>query len=175
MGCILSQPMDETRDTHVKHCKETIGGYTIRKPIYKDTVYAGVRISDNSPVAIKYVVKGEDSDEIPLELELLCKAQAVQGVIRLLDFYETKESFVYVMEKGRIDLYDFITEQKMLTEALAKDLFQQIVVAVIECHRIGLTHGDIKDENIIIDETNHIKLIDFGAAAYFHEYFVQGV
>ena len=34
----------------------------------------------------------------------------------------------------------------MLTEALAKDLFQQIVVAVIECHRIGVTHGDIKDE-----------------------------
>ena len=40
----------------------------------------------------------------------------------------------------------------------------------IECHRIGVTHGDIKDENIFIDETNHIKLIDFGAAAYFHEY-----
>ena len=38
------------------------------------------------------------------------------------------------------------------------------------CHRKGVIHRDIKDENLLVNlETFDIKLIDFGAAGYFQE------
>ena len=65
------------------------------------------------------------------------------------------------------DLFDFISEQGPLPEAVAKDLFSQLVDTVRLCHQKGVVHRDIKDENILIDiNTFKTKLIDFGSGAY---------
>ena len=36
---------------------------------------------------------------VPLELKLLHSVQNIEGVIKLLDFYERPDSFIYVMER----------------------------------------------------------------------------
>jgi len=143
------------------------------------TVYAGVRVMDGAPVAIKHVAKNKVTDwttlvgrKVPMELKLLHSVQSVEGVIKLLDFYERNDSFIYVMERPSDckDMFDFITEKKYLEESLARNFFRQIVATVLACHSKGVIHRDIKDENILVDLiTGKLKLIDFGSGALMKE------
>ena len=41
-------------------------------------------------------------------------------------------------------------------------IFSQVAGAVHHLHSLGIYHRDLKLENILIDERQHIKLIDFG-------------
>merc|ERR1712013_883982 len=81
------------------------------------------------------------------------------GVIKILDWFESAESFFIVMEKfAGQDLFDYISERGPLKEAAARDLFAQVLETVLLCHNRGVLHRDLKDENI---------LIDFGSGTYF--------
>ncbi|KAJ3313116.1 Kinesin-like protein kif22 [Boothiomyces sp. JEL0838] len=48
---------------------------------------------------------------------------------------------------------------------IAKKLFAQIILACDYLHSNGLVHRDIKDENIVVDASYTIKMIDFGSAS----------
>ena len=46
----------------------------------------------------------------------------------------------------------------------AKTLLSEVVLAVVHMHANGLIHRDIKVENIMLDSSGHVKLVDFGLA-----------
>ena len=143
------------------------------------TVYSGIRVTDGTSVAIKHVAKNKVTEwthflgrKVPMELKLLHSVQNVAGVIKLLDFYERVDSFIYIMERPSQckDLFDFITEKKNLEEDMARNFFRQIVETILACHSKGVIHRDIKDENILVDlVTGKLKLIDFGSGAMLKE------
>ena len=140
------------------------------------TVYAGLRVLDGKEVAIKHVARNKvvewasiGGGRVPLELKLLHSVQKVEGVIQLFDFFEAKDSFIYVMEKPSEskDLFDYKTDNGALDEELAKNFFLQVTSAILACHKKGIVHRDIKDENILVDlRTGKLRLIDFGSGAF---------
>jgi len=83
---------------------------------------------------------------VPLEIYLMCKVSHIEGVIKLLDYYERNDSFIIIMERPEPskDLFDYITEKGILEEHLARDFFRQIVETIICCHKAGVVHRDIK-------------------------------
>jgi proto-oncogene serine/threonine-protein kinase Pim-1 len=137
-------------------------------------VYSAIRVSDEMPVAVKFIERrhvrewGKLNDErVPMEICMLARCSKIQGVIRLLDWYSMPEGFLIVMERPSpcIDLFDFIRRQNLLTEDLARYLFRQVVHTTIECAERKVLHRDLKDENVVIDLiTGDTRLIDFGAA-----------
>ena len=137
------------------------------------TVYSATRKSDGMKVAIKEITKDNliNVDEgVPLEVILLQHVADVAGVVHLLDYFDLGDTFVIVMEKfNGTDLFDFISKQGVLSEKMAKDIFGQVVETVFKCMEEGVLHGDIKDENIMInEETGCAKLIDFGSGGWYH-------
>ena len=143
------------------------------------SVRAGTRVSDSLPVAIKIIDKQRVTmdpfdEHIPMEVSLLHKLSHIPGVIQLIDASWLGDKLVIVMERVQscMDLYEFCKTKSPSLEMITS-LFRQLVETVLQCHKAGIYHRDIKLENVLVDlRTNTIKLIDFGSASYFqHVYF----
>ncbi|KAK0399583.1 hypothetical protein QR680_003121 [Steinernema hermaphroditum] len=139
------------------------------------TVYSAFR-GDGTPVAVKFVGRNNVTDmwdlderQVPLEIVLLNKCTAIEGVVTLLDWYERNDGYVIVMERPSpcTDLFDYISDRGALDETLARNFFKQIVDTAIACAQVGVVHRDIKDENLVVDlRTGNLRLIDFGSGAF---------
>jgi len=136
------------------------------------TVHKAIRKTDGEIVAVKIVAKDKvlsvEESNLPLEIALLRQVSDVPGVVKLLDYFETPSSYYIVMEMFKCcDLFDFISNCGTLSEEVAKEIFAQIVETLSSCQDHQVLHGDIKDENILINlENGAAKLIDFGSSSW---------
>lgn len=63
------------------------------------------------------------------------------------------------------ELYNYVLLiGKEFTEEISQKIFLDIVKGLEECHKSGISHGDVKLENIMLSSNYSIKLIDFGFA-----------
>ncbi|KAI9277972.1 kinase-like domain-containing protein [Umbelopsis sp. AD052] len=64
-------------------------------------------------------------------------------------------------------LLDYIISHGKLKEKQARRFARQILSALDYCHRNSIVHRDLKIENILISQSGHIKIIDFGLSNLF--------
>ncbi|XP_040339992.1 hormonally up-regulated neu tumor-associated kinase isoform X2 [Herpailurus yagouaroundi] len=119
-------------------------------------------------VAIKVIDKKRAKKDTYVTKNLRREGQIQQmirhpNITQLLDILETENSYYLVMElcPGG-NLMHKIYEKKRLEESEARRYIRQLISAVEHLHRAGVVHRDLKIENLLLDEDNNIKLIDFG-------------
>ena len=64
------------------------------------------------------------------------------------------------------ELFDYVANSGPFSERIIKYFSKQILLIVQYIHSKGLFHRDLKLENILLDESYDIKIIDFGVAQY---------
>ena len=62
------------------------------------------------------------------------------------------------------ELYKIFQEKKRFPEDMVQFYAAQIVIAIGKLHEKGIMHRDLKLENIMVDESGYIKIIDYGLA-----------
>jgi len=76
---------------------------------------------------------------------------------------DTRIYFVMPFINGG-ELYKIQQEFKRFPEETVKFYGAQIIIAIGKLHEKGIMHRDLKLENIMVDETGYIKIIDYGLA-----------
>ncbi|KAI9720777.1 MAG: hypothetical protein M1812_002616 [Candelaria pacifica] len=111
---------------------------------------------------------------VPLEIHVLDYLRRDglrhRNIVEMADFFEDDVNYYIEMVPHGLpgmDLFDYIELRVNMEEAECKSIFVQVVDALHHLHTKALVvHRDIKDENVVLDGEGHIKLIDFGSAAY---------
>ncbi|KAJ3045725.1 hypothetical protein HDV00_007851 [Rhizophlyctis rosea] len=60
------------------------------------------------------------------------------------------------------DLYDFLTMYGRTPLNVQRHLFRQLVEAALALKQAGFVYLDFRGENVMVDDSLHIKLVDFG-------------
>ncbi|XBI32550.1 hypothetical protein VPH35_055988 [Triticum aestivum] len=91
-------------------------------------------------------------------------------IIRVYEVIDTPKDIFVVMEYcNNGELLDYIIEKGRLQEDEARRMFQQIISGVEYCHRNMVVHCDLKPENMLLDSTYNVKLVDFGLSNVMHD------
>jgi beta-lactam-binding protein with PASTA domain/predicted Ser/Thr protein kinase len=88
-----------------------------------------------------------------------------QNVVSVYDRGEFEDTYYIAMEylPGR-SLKQLIRDEAPLDPVRAIDIAIQILRAARFAHRRGIIHRDLKPHNVIVDDSGHAKVTDFGIA-----------
>ena len=120
--------------------------------------------------AVKIVSKGNCADLSRLDVEVtaMLRLDHPPNIVRLDELLETPSHVYFVM-----DLYlggnlaDHVAIAP-IPEALARHFFRQLAKAAAYCHKMGVSHRDLKLEDMLLDATGRsVKVCDFGHAGLY--------
>lgn len=135
-------------------------------------VYLGTEISTGVKRAIKVIEKEKIKNFQRFHNEVnALKTLDHPNIIKLFEIYKDDDKVYLVQELcSGGELFDHIVEKEFLTEDVAAKIFQQIMQAIMYCHKNRICHRDLKPENFMLksrDENACVKLIDFGLSCSF--------
>lgn len=132
-------------------------------------VYKALDKEINEEVALKLLKPEIASDESTVERfrnELkFARKISHKNVCRMYHLSKEGETPYIIMEyvEGE-DLKSLVKRKGKLTEREAIFLAKQVCEGLVEAHRLGVVHRDLKPQNIMIDKEGDAKIMDFGIA-----------
>ena len=132
-------------------------------------VYKTLDKEINEDIAIK-ILKSEISQDNAIierfrnELKI-ARRISHKNVCRMYDLNKEEGTYYITMEyvPGE-DLKDVIRREDKLSPEKAINIAKQLCEGLVEAHRLGVVHRDLKPQNIMIDAEGEAKIMDFGIA-----------
>jgi serine/threonine-protein kinase len=136
-------------------------------------VWAGVRLGDNTAVAIK-VLLAHDTDANEVHARFRREAQVLARVrsdyvAQVLDFLTEEDGLVLVMELIPGDsLHAVLSYDQALTVEATLDIVSDVLRGLRDLHSSNIVHRDLKPGNIVLRPRPGLRpratLIDFGVS-----------
>lgn len=124
---------------------------------------------NNEDVAVKVLINYNEDKKNRFYLEYYNIIKSVKNYEGIVHQYflgimkvENYEFPYIVMKKYQSQL---VFDDKISQEQLFKYI-NQLIVPLKYIHKIGITHRDLKPQNILIDENGNVNISDFGIAYY---------
>lgn len=155
---------------------EILGDYELGIEIGKGSygvVREGVHLKTREKVAVKIYEKSNllnpnRMKSVEREIKILYKLKH-PNIIELKETVETPTSLNLIFEYvPGCSLLEYLKNRssRRIEEYQAKVFFKQLMEALSFCHSLDISHRDIKLENILLDEHQNLKLIDFGFSTW---------
>ncbi|KAJ5875118.1 uncharacterized protein N7473_012465 [Penicillium subrubescens] len=149
----------------------SIKDFEIIKPISKGafgSVYLSKKKSTGEYFAIKVLKKADmiaknQVTNVKAERAIMMWQGESDFVAKLYWTFSSKEYLYLVMEYlNGGDCASLVKILGGLPEDWAKKYIAEVVLGVEHLHNRGIVHRDLKPDNLLIDQTGHLKLTDFG-------------
>ncbi|KAG7361247.1 protein kinase family protein [Nitzschia inconspicua] len=150
--------------------------YDIEKILGEGTyglVYQARRKVDGVLVALKTMPRRltgkTDFEREVAALQLLSKPPGHAHIVQLYDLHRDDQNYYLAMEliEGG-ELLEHLIENGPYSEGLAASFLRQFAEALCFVHRNGLSHADLKPENLLLSSNDakkaQLKVADFGCA-----------
>lgn len=136
------------------------------------SVKTGISIATNKEFAIKLIDKrtaGHTRSRVIHEVETFNLCKNHPNIVQLHEWFEDQDRFYLVFEKmNGGPLLDHIQRKKFFTEQEASKVTKDIATALKFLHDRGIAHRDVKPENILCSDIDHVspvKLCDLDLAS----------
>jgi len=121
---------------------------------------------NNNNVAIKIFNQENNDDTYENELLYLntIKDKCNDYAVCVLDYYQINNKYRIVMNyiKG-LTLHEYMFTLKLSERHNNEQIIKDLVIGINELHKLGITHQDIKEANIMWDEeAKKFKYVDWG-------------
>ena len=108
------------------------------------------------------MLKKNQTNHVRAERNILALAKN-EWIIDLKASFQDEKFLYLIMEYlAGGDLMTMLIKRDILPEAEAKFYIAEMILAVESVHKLNYIHRDLKPDNVLIDNTGHVKLSDFG-------------
>jgi predicted Ser/Thr protein kinase len=133
-------------------------------------VYRGVDERMKRTVAVKVLypylaIKRQNKVRFQREAEVVANLDH-RNVVRIYDYsgIDSDENFIVTEYIEGVTLKSFVAQHKVTLPEVGAMMVRDIASALGHAHDRGITHRDVKPENVMINEFGVLKLMDFGIA-----------
>jgi serine/threonine protein kinase len=144
------------------------GAYAVVRPAHHKETKKVVAIKTFNKLQL---ITKELKEAVKNEVKIVKKMDH-PNIVKFIDKFENRRNIHLVMEHcGDSNLRTKLLKKgkKKLSPSTKIKIFRDIVKAIGYLHQNNIAHCDIKLENIVLDHTNRVKIVDFGFAQFCQE------